>query len=582
MIFDFKMFTRVLTDRRRRTATRRWSNTTDMPASMPDDIECDAVVIGAGFAGLYALHVLRDRLDLSVLAIDQAGGVGGVWYWNCYPGARCDIESYNYSYSFSDELQQDWQWSERFAGQPEILRYLEHVADRFDLRRDIRLGTRIESASWDDDRARWVVATDRGDRVSARYLISGAGNLSASKKPDLDGLDDFAGQVYSTARWPRGGVDFTGQRVGVIGTGSSGIQVIPHIATQAAHLTVFQRTANYATPVGNGPMDPEFTRLVKAEYADLRRRSRNGFAGLPYDQQAPSALAVSEDERFRVYQERWAQGGFRMFLDSYADLFYDENANETAAEFIRAKIRERVVDPVTAEVLSPRDHSYATKRPPLESGYYETFNRADVELVDLRACPVDRVIPAGIRTRGSQPADHPLDAIVLALGFDGFTGPLLRMNIRGRDGLPLQRHWSQGPRTYLGLMTHGFPNLFTITGPQSPSQFSNHPLAVEDHVDWLADCIRHLREHGVARVEPSAEAEQRWCEHTDEVATGALLTHTDSWFMGSNVPGKPRALLIYLGGARAYRQICDDVAERGYQGLLFDGTPAADGPNATV
>ncbi len=508
--------------------------------------------------------------------------MGGVWYWNRYPGARCDIESYNYSYSFSEALQQEWQWSERFAGQPEILRYLEHVADRFDLRRDLRLGTRIMSATWDDDRARWEVTTDRGDRVSARYLISGAGNLSASKAPDLEGLESFDGPVYSTARWPHGGVDFAGQRVAVIGTGSSGIQVIPHIAAQAAHLTVFQRTANYATPLGNGAMDPEFTRLLKAQYSDLRRRSRDSFAGLPFDQQVPSALAVSDDERGRVYQERWAQGGFRLFMDSYADVFFDGKANETAAEFIRGKIRERVFDPATAEVLSPRDHPYATKRPPLESGYYETFNRDNVGLVDLRANPIERVTRFGIRTAGAHAADHPLDAIVLALGFDGFTGPLLRMNIRGRESQSLRRHWSQGPRTYLGLMTHGFPNLFTITGPQSPSQFHNHPLAVEDHVDWLADCISHLREHGIDRVEPSAEAEQRWVDHTNEVASGALLTRTDSWFMGSNVPGKPRALLIYLGGGQAYRQICDDVAQRGYQGLLFDGAPAADGPDATV
>ncbi|WP_051342758.1 flavin-containing monooxygenase [Pseudonocardia spinosispora] len=549
---------------------------------MTDDLELDAVVVGAGFSGLYALHVLRDRLGLSVRAIDRAGGVGGVWYWNRYPGARCDIESYSYSYSFSPDLQQEWRWSERFAGQPEILRYLEHVADRFDLRRDIVLDTRITSATWDDDRARWVLTTDIGDRLSARYLISGAGNLSEAATPELDGLDTFDGPVYSTARWPRGGVDFTGKRVAVIGTGSSGIQVIPHIAAQAAHLTVFQRTANYATPIGNGTLDPEFARLVKADYPNLRRRSRDNFAGLPFDLQSPSALAVSDHERSRVYQERWDQGGFRLFLDSYADLFFDEKANDTAAEFIRDRIRERVTDPATAELLCPTDHPYATKRPPLESGYYETYNRDTVELVDLRSSPIQRIIPRGIRTEGAAGTDHALDAIVLATGFDGFTGPLLRMGIRGRDGRSLREHWSDGPHTYLGLMTHGFPNLFTITGPQSPSQFYNHPLAAEDHVDWLADCISHLRERGVDRIEPSAEAEHRWGEHTDEVASGALLPRTDSWFMGSNVPGKPRALLIYLGGAPAYRRICADVAERGYQGFLFDGVPAAEGPGATV
>ncbi|RJQ77779.1 NAD(P)/FAD-dependent oxidoreductase [Pseudonocardiaceae bacterium YIM PH 21723] len=546
------------------------------------ELERDAVVVGAGFAGLYALHVLRDRVGLSVQAIDQAGGVGGVWYWNRYPGARCDIESCNYSYSFSAELQQEWQWSERFAGQPEILRYLEHVADRFDLRRDIRLGTRITSATWDSGRARWVVTTDAGDRVIARYLISGAGTLSAAKEPAFDGLDSFEGQVYSTARWPHDGVDFTGKRVAVIGTGASGIQVIPHIAAQAAHLTVFQRTANYATPIHNGPMDPEFTRLIKAGYPGLRGRSRDNFGGLPYDLQAPSALAVTQDERRRVYQERWDQGGFRLSLDSYADVFFDATANATAAEFIRDKIRERVTDPATAELLCPTDHAYGTKRPPLETGYYEAYNRETVDLVDLRACPIERITATGIRTTGVQGADHPLDAIVLALGFDALTGPLLRMGIQGRDGLSLRSHWSQGPRTYLGLMVHGFPNLFTITGPQSPSVFYNHPLAVEDHVDWLAGCLSHQRARGIDSVEPSAEAEHRWGEHTDEVASGLLLPHTDSWYTGSNVPGKPRALLAYFGGAPAYRRICADVAERGYQGLLFDGVPAADGPGATV
>jgi cation diffusion facilitator CzcD-associated flavoprotein CzcO len=532
--------------------------------------EFDAVVVGAGFAGLYALHSLRDKLGLSVCVIEMAAGVGGTWYWNRYPGARCDIESYNYAYSFSDELQQDWEWRERFATQPEILSYLNHVADRFDLRRDIVFETRVVAATFDDETDRWTVETDDGRRTRAQFLISGVGNLSAAKDPEFAGFHEFAGPVYSTARWPHEGVDFTGQRVAVIGTGASGIQVIPEIAKQAAQLTVFQRTPNYATPIGNGPMDPEFQRLVKANYDEIRARSRNQRAGIPYDKVQPSALAVDDEQRQRIYQQRWKEGGFRLAIDSFADLLSDRAANDTVAEFIRSKIRERVHDPAVAEVLTPTDHPYAAKRPPLETNYYEAYNRYNVAVVDIRREPIETMFSGGIRTSASE---YELDAIVLATGFDAITGPLIRMGITGRGGVRLAERWADGPHTYLGLMAHGFPNLFTVTGPQSPAVLYNTPLAIEDHVDFLTDIIAFVRERSLGRVEPSEAAERWWVAHTREVADQTLLPQANSWYMGSNVPGKPRVCMVYLGGAPAYRSICADVIENGYRGFLFDDTP---------
>lgn len=524
------------------------------------------VVVGAGFAGLYALHSLRDRLGLSVRVLEQAGDVGGTWYWNRYPGARCDIESFNYSYSFSEELQQEWTWSERFAAQPEILAYLNHVADRFDLRRDIQFDTRVDSAVWDGV-AHWEIGADDGKRVRARYLVTATGITSVPKENEFAGIEDFAGNVYSTSDWPHEGVDFSGRRVAVIGTGSSGTQIIPILAEQAAHLTVFQRTPNYATPIGNGPMDPEFQRLVKANYADLRRRSRETLSGLPFDQVQPSALAVGPDERRRTYQSRWSQGGFRLFQDSYRDLLVDAEANATAAEFIREKIRQRVADPEVAELLIPTDHPYGTKRPPLETNYYETFNRDNVTLVDVRQTPIDRFVPAGIRTHGS---DHVFDSVVLATGFDAVTGALLRMGIRGAGGRTLEQHWAKGPRTNLGLTVHGFPNLFMVSGPQTPTAISNAVLAIEDNVEWITNCIGYLRKNGIDRIEPTREAEQGWVERTTRLAARTLLPQADSWWMGANVPGKPRVCMVYVGGGPRYRDACQQVAAAGYDGFTLN------------
>ncbi|WP_068164196.1 flavin-containing monooxygenase [Rhodococcus phenolicus] len=530
--------------------------------------DLDAVVVGAGFTGLYALYKMRDEMGLSVRVFDAADDVGGTWYWNRYPGARVDIESVHYSYSFSKELQQEWRWSERFAAQPEILDYLQHVADRFDLRRDITFGTRIISAVWDDDRRVWTVGTESGESVTATYLISGAGNLSVPKKPEFPGIDNFAGEVHLTGNWPHEPVDFTGKRVGVIGTGSSGIQAITEIAKQAGHLSVFQRTPNYATPIGNTPMTDDEIAHVKANYDEIRAASRNHFLGVPYDQVQESALAVSAEERRRVFDERWDAGGFRLFIDSFQDILFDREANDTVAEYIRERIHERVNDPEVAKLLAPTGYPYATKRPPLETNYYETYNRDNVTLVDVASAPIREITATGVRTAAGE---HELDVIVLATGFDAMTGPLLAMGIVGRDGERLEDKFADGPRTYLGLMMHKFPNLFLVTGPQSPSVLYNMPLAIEDHVDFVTDAIAHLRQRGLDTIEPTREAEDAWVAHCAALAEATLMPDTDSWYMGANIPGKPRACMVYLGGAPAYRAKCADVVDRGYEGFELAG-----------
>ena len=527
----------------------------------------DAIVIGAGFAGLYALHKLRDQLGLSVRVYEAASDVGGTWYWNRYPGARCDIESVHYSYSFSEELQQDWEWSERFAGQPEILRYLNHVADRFDLRKDIVFDTRVNSMVWDDDASLWRVGTELGDTVTARYVISGAGNLSVPKTPEFDGVESFRGQVHLTGNWLDENVDFTGQRVAIIGTGSSGIQAISEIAKTAGHLTVFQRTPNYATPIVNGPADPDVVSAVKANYAQVRDASRNHFLGVPYTQVQPSALAVSAEERRRTFDERWNAGGFQLFIDSYQDILFDKKANDTIAEYIRERIHERVNDPAVADLLAPKGYPYGTKRPPLETNYYEVFNQDNVTLVDIKTAPIESITETGVRTAN---AEYEFDIIVLATGFDAMTGPLMKLGIVGRDGLKLSDKWAHGPRTYLGLTVSGFPNLFLITGPQSPSVLYNMPLAIEDHVDFVAEAITYMRDRGLDVIEATLESEDKWVADALEISSQTLLPGTDSWYMGANIPGKPRICMLYLGGAPAYRATCDDVVANGYAGFTLD------------
>ena len=530
----------------------------------------DAVIVGAGFAGLYMLHRLRG-LGLSARVFEAGADVGGTWYWNRYPGARCDIESMQYSFSFSEDLQQDWRWTERFAGQPEILAYANHVADRFDLRRDIRFGARVTGAAFDEAADLWRIETDRGDRVSAAFCIMATGCLSAGRVPDIAGMGEFRGPSHHTGQWPHEGVDFTGQRVGVIGTGSSAIQSIPVIAEQAAHVTVFQRTPNFSVPARNGPLTPEYEQEWKSSYAERRRRARMLKSGIIYDFGETSALDVSAEQREREYQARWEAGGINL-LSAYTDLTLNREANDTAAEFVRRQIRSIVRDPAVAETLLPTSHPIGTKRICVDTGYFETFNRPNVTLVDLRASPIIAVTPGGIRTGD---AEHAVDCIVYATGFDAMTGSLLRAGISGRDGVTLVEKWAEGPRSYLGLMTAGFPNLFTITGPGSPSVLSNMIVSIEQHVDWIAECLAHLRAHGIARMEATPEAEQAWVAHGNEVAHRTLYPQANSWYMGANIEGKPRVFMPYIGGVGVYRDTCDAVAANGYEGFRLTRRPQA-------
>ena len=531
----------------------------------------DAVVVGAGFAGLYMLHRLR-QLGMSARGFEAGSDVGGTWYWNRYPGARCDVESMQYSFSFCEELQQQWKWSERFAAQWEILRYANHIADRFDLRRDIRFDTRVTAASFDEMRDLWTVDTDRGERVSARFLVMATGCLSTARLPDIAGRDSFRGATYHTGAWPHAGVDFTGKRVAVIGTGSSAIQAIPVIAAQALHLTVFQRTANFSIPSRNGPMDDDYERSWKSVYGVRRMQARQMRSGILYTINDKSALSVTEEERRREYEARWAAGGVA-FMVAFNDLPIDKAANDTAAEFVRGKIRQIVCDPEVAEILAPKDHPIGTKRICVDTGYYETYNRPNVTLVNLRETPIGAITPTGLRlTDGTV---HEVDAIVYATGFDAMTGALLAIDIGGRGGGTLAEKWAAGPRTYLGLMAAGFPNMFMITGPGSPSVLSNMIVSIEQHVDWIIACLAHLQARAMIRIEPTEEAEQGWVAQVNEAAHRTLYPRAGSWYMGANVPGKPRVFMPYIGGVGTYRQICDEVAAKGYDGFLLAGSPSA-------
>ncbi|HWP66200.1 MAG TPA: NAD(P)/FAD-dependent oxidoreductase [Candidatus Limnocylindria bacterium] len=522
--------------------------------------DLDAVIVGAGFAGLCMLYRLRER-RLRAQVFEAGGGVGGTWYWNRYPGCRCDVESLEYSYQFSEELQQEWEWTERYASQPEILRYLNHVADRFDLRRDITLDTRVTSAVFDEAADRWIVCTDRGHRVAVRFCIMATGCLSAANTPGFPGLESFRGRAFHTGRWPHEEVDFTGRRVAVIGTGSSGIQAIPLIAEQAAHLFVFQRTPNYSVPAQNHPLDPAVQRAVKRDYAALRRRGSQMPFGFDTRSTERSALEVSDEERLAEYEERWRRGGLP-FLGAFSDMIFDRRANETAAEFIRGKIREIVRDPEVAERLMPRG-VVGCKRLCSDTGYFETFNRPNVTLVDVAASPIEAITEHGIRTGE---AHYAVDDIVFATGFDAMTGALARIDIRGRGGLALRDKWAHGPRTYLGLATAGFPNLFIMTGPGSPSVLSNMVPSIEQHAGWIAACIAYLDARGLRRIEPSEAAEDAWVAHVNEIADATLYPTCNSWYLGANIPGKPRVFMPYLGFP-AYVEKCDQVAKNHYEGF---------------
>jgi len=531
----------------------------------------DAIVVGAGFAGLYMLHKLRGQ-GLSVRVLEAAGGVGGTWYHNRYPGARCDIISIDYSYSFDADLEKEWQWTERYATQPEILAYLEHVTDRFDLRNDIQFDTRVAEAAWDNATSTWHITTDDGSTITCRYYIMATGCLSVPKDVDIDGLDRFEGEVYFTSQWPHEPVDFSGKRVAVIGTGSSGIQCIPEIARQAAALTVYQRTPNFSIPAHNGPLELERIAEFEKDRAAYREAARNSFIGVPGELSQVPAIAVSEEERQARYEHMWQQGTLFDMFASFGDLIVNPASNETAADFVRGKIRSIVEDPDTAETLCPEGYPILTKRPCLDSHYFETFNLPHVELVDLRRNPIASITAAGIETADGA---REFDAIVLAIGFDAMTGAVVKANIKGRDGLTLADKWADGPRTYMGMTVAGFPNLFLITGPGSPSVLSNMVVSIEQHVEWIGDCVKFMTEQDYQVIEASPAAEEAWVTYVNDAGNYTLYPRADSWYMGANVPGKPRVFLPFIGGVDAYRRACNDIVAGGYVGFHLAGEGGA-------
>jgi cyclohexanone monooxygenase len=551
----------------------------------------DVIIIGAGFAGLYSLYRMR-QMGLSATVYEAAADVGGVWYWNRYPGARCDVESMQYSFSFSRELEQEWIWTEKYAGQAEILRYIQHVADRFDLRRDIRFNTRVRSAIFDEQSERWIVSTETGEeaatfdeergrwkfpeeagqRVSGRFLIMASGSLSMPKLPEIPGIHNFKGNIYHTGAWPHEGVDFTGRRVGVIGTGSSGIQAIPAIARQAQQLVVFQRTPNFSVPAWNEPLKPDVEQAWKNRYSEYRARARE--LGTLYEFSDKPASQVSAEEREREYERRWNKGGVN-FVHSFNDTMLNKASNDAIADFVRAKIRSIVKDPDVADSLSPKDHPLGSKRICVDTGYYGVYNRDNVKLVDLRKTPIEDVRANGVRTTK---AFHELDVLVCATGYDALTGALLAIDIHGRGGLALRDKWSAGPRTYLGIMTRGFPNMFVITGAGSPSVLVNMIVGIEHHVEWICDCLEFLRERNVATIEASTSAEDRWVEHVNAAADKTLFPMANSWFLGANVPGKPRVFMPYVQKIGIYRKECQDIADNGYEGFML--APASAGRRA--
>ena len=527
----------------------------------------EAVVIGAGFAGLGMLWRLREELGMSAQVYEAGAGVGGTWYWNRYPGARCDSESYVYCFSFSKELLQDWNWSGKYPEQPEILSYLNHVADRFDLRRNIQFNTQVTSAKFLEDINLWQVETDQGDRVTARFLITGIGCISAGNVPDITGLDSFEGDWYHTGSWPHEKVDFVGKRVAVIGTGSSGIQAIPVIAKQAKLLTVFQRTPQYTIPARHGTVDRRFIEEeVKPNYDEIWDKARWSQSGFPVDFSERSALEATAEERLETYEALWAKGGAGFLYGSFEDIRTDRRANDTAAEFVRSKIREIVRDPETVEKLLPTDHPLGSKRALIDTNYFETYNRENVELVDIRHSPIQEITPRGIRTEDEE---FEFDTIVFATGFDAMTGSFFKMDIRGRNDLPLTEKWSEGPKTYLGLQVAGFPNMFMITGPGSPSVLSNMPPAIEQHIEWISNFLEYMRGRGIEIAEADLDAETAWVSHVNEIAEPTMFMLANSWYLGANIPGKPRVFMPYVGGLGTYREKCNEVADNGYEGFIL-------------
>jgi cyclohexanone monooxygenase len=552
------------------------AKTSAQQARAAETASFDAVVVGAGFAGLYMLHRLRG-LGLSARVYEAGGGVGGTWYWNRYPGARCDVESMQYSFSFSEELDQDWTWSEKYSPQPEILAYANHVTDRFDLRQDILFDTRVTAATWDARAKRWLIKTDCGDKVSAKFCIMAVGCLSAPNRPKFPGIEDFEGPVYHTGEWPHDGVDFTGLRVGVIGTGSSAIQSIPIIAEQASQLTVFQRTATWSVPAWNETLTPDYVKARKADYPALRAKARARPTGFYFPFNMKPALEASEDERHQRYEEAWQSGGLP-FLGAFGDLLFEKGANDTIADFARDKIRGIVENPATAELLCP-DNVFGCKRLCVDTGYYATYNLPHVRLIDVSKTPIERITGHGIVVDGTE---YPVDAIVSATGFAAMTGSFDKIAITGRDGLTLAEKWRAGPRAYLGLASAGFPNFFMITGPGSPSVLASMIQAIEQHVDWLADLMGHMRDIGSDTIEPVAADEDAWVEHVTEVSKVSLRSTCSSWYVGANIPGRPIVFMPYIGGFPIYVQKCNEVMNNGFEGFVLDGAGSNEPPRVRL
>lgn len=527
----------------------------------------DAVVVGAGFAGVYMIHKLRS-LGLSVRAFEAGSDVGGAWYWNKYPGARCDVDSMEYSFGFSNEIQQQWNWSHRFSFQPSIQSYISHVADTVDVRRLIDFNTQVASQTYDEQRQRWTVTTDKGEAIDCRFCVMATGNLSVPLYPDIPGLDSFAGQKYHSARWPETPVDFTGKRVAVFGTGATGIQIIPEVARQAARVFVMQRSPNFSLPAGNKPLQPEEVAEYRKDYPERRKRARTHMVGVSHvPEPTRSVLELSEDEAHAEFEKLWAIGGSFNFQLAFNDFMKDERANQRFADFVRRKIRETVKDQATAEKLCPYDHPIGSKRICIDTGYYETYNRDNVELISLRDTPVQRITPTGIVTKAGE---IEVDAIIFATGFDGVTGALTRIDITGRGGVKLADKWGKEAGSYMGFAIHGFPNMFIITGPGSPSVKSNMVMSIEQHVELIGDTIAYLRGHDLGAIEATAEAERAWMEHVSEIANKTLFVQADSWYTGANVPGKPRGFSIYVGGVNNYRLELESMVADGYRGMVLE------------
>ena len=537
---------------------------------MMKNVDVDVVVVGAGFSGLYLLYRLREA-GFSTRVFERGGDVGGTWYWNRYPGARCDVESLQYSYSFDEQLQQDWHWPEKFSAQPDILAYANHVADRFNLKKDIEFNIEVKASWFDENLKTWKITTNTGEEINAQYFIMATGCISTTQIPNIKGLSDYVGNTFHTGDWPHEEVDFSGQSIAVIGTGSSGIQSIPVLAKQAKKLTVFQRTPNYSIPSQNEPMTKKYERSWKDVYSERRKEMRYSAHGSLKDLNDVPALSVDEDQRQELYTKRWAIGGTG-FLGSFNDLLTNADANYTAAEYVRQQIKRVVKDKETAEILCPRSYPIGTKRICIDTGYFETYNRENVKLVDISKKPIQRLVTDGIIVDDQL---YAFDSIIFATGFDAMTGSIFNVDIKGRDGLALKEKWNAGPKTYLGLMSASFPNLFMITGPGSPSVKSNMIMSIEQHVDLVIETLLSMRRKGLSVVEPELEAENKWVDHVQEVANKTLFPQANSWYMGANIPGKPRLFMPYIGGVGAYREICEEIVANNYRGFKFEKSKQA-------